>query len=84
MEEYILEHFDEALEKNWIKVYFQPIVRSLTGDVCGAEALGRWIDPDRGIIPPSDFIPVLEENGLIYRLDCFVVEKVCNGFQWKA
>lgn len=84
MEDYILEHFDEALEKNWIKVYFQPIVRSLTGNVCGAEALARWIDPDRGIINPSDFIPVLEENGLIYRLDCFVLEKVCNGFQWKA
>ena len=41
MGDYILEHFDEALEKNWIKVYFQPIVRSLTGDVCGAEALAR-------------------------------------------
>lgn len=54
MEDYILEHFDEALEKNWIKVYFQPIVRSLTGDVCGAEALARWIDPDRGMINPSD------------------------------
>ena len=83
MEDYILEHFDEALEKNWIKVYFQPIVRSLTGDVCGAEALARWIDPDRGMINPSDFIPVLEENGLIYRLDCLIVEKICTGFKWK-
>lgn len=67
MEDYIFEHFDEALEKNWIKVYFQPIVRSLTGDVCGAEALARWIDPDRGMINPSDFIPVLEENGRFWQ-----------------
>ena len=63
MGDYILEHFDEALEKNWIKVYFQPIVR----DVCGAEALARWIDPDRGMINPSDFIPVLEENGRFWQ-----------------
>ena len=74
---YILQHFEEALEKQYIKVYFQPIVRTLTGRLCGCEALARWEDPEKGMIMPGIFIPVLERSRLISRLDTYVVRQVC-------
>ena len=76
--QYIIEHFDRALNENWIKVYYQPIVRSVNGRVCDEEALARWIDPDRGLLPPSEFVPILEETRLIYKLDLYVVDQVIN------
>lgn len=75
---YILTHFDEALEKGYIKVHYQPIVRSLTGNICDMEALCRWIRPDRGMAQPFQFIPVLEEHRLIHKLDFYVVRKICE------
>ena len=71
-----LERFDKALSENWIKVYYQPIVRSATGKVCEEEALSRWIDPKNGRLLPDEFVPVLEEEKLIYRLDLYVLEQV--------
>ena len=52
MKNYILEHFDEALKNKWIEVYYQPVVRTITGSFCGAEALARWNDPGQGLLPP--------------------------------
>lgn len=75
---YILTHFDEALEKNYIKVYYQPIVRCLTGNICDIEALCRWEKPDRGVVQPSQFISVLEEHRLIHRLDFYMIRKICE------
>ena len=75
---YILTHFDEALEKGYISVHYQPIVRSLTGNICDMEALCRWIRPDRGMAQPLQFIPVLEEHRLIHKLDFYVVKKICE------
>ena len=73
---YIVSHFDEAIRKKWIEVYYQPIVRAANGRVCDEEALARWIDPVRGNISPAEFIPILEEAKLIYKLDLYVVEQV--------
>ena len=73
---FILRHFGEALEKHYIRVFFQPIVRTLTGRLCGLEALARWEDPKLGMISPAVFVPVLEEAQLINRLDRFVFERV--------
>lgn len=70
---YIISHLDEALEKDWIRPYFQPIIRTITGSVSVAEALARWQDPEYGMLMPADFMPVLEENGLVYKLDCFML-----------
>lgn len=53
MKNYILEHFDEALKNKWIEVYYQPVVRTITGAFCGAEALARWNDPGKGLLPPG-------------------------------
>ena len=73
---YVLRHFSEALEKCYIKVYFQPVIRTMTGRLCGFEALARWEDPEIGMISPAIFVPVLEEAQLINRLDRFVLERV--------
>ena len=76
--EYVVGRIDEAIEKGWIQVYFQPVVRSLTEGVCSMESLVRWIDPQIGFLPPDRFIGVLEEERCIHKLDCFVIDKVCE------
>ena len=75
---YILEHFESALENGDLRVCFQPIVRSLTGKFCNSEALSRWEARDYGSIRPDTFIKVLEEVKLIHRLDLFVLNKVAE------
>ena len=77
----IIDRLDEALENKYIQVYYQPIVRSLTGEVAAWEALVRWIDPVQGVVYPNDFIPVLEEYRLIFKIDIFVVEEVLNNYK---
>lgn len=77
-EKYIASHFDEALEKSWIEVWLQPVVRSLTGNVCSFEALSRWRDPVYGMITPAEFVPVLEKNGLSFKLAAFVADDVAR------
>ena len=81
MKNYILEHFDEALKNKWIEVYYQPVVRTITGAFCGAEALARWNDPGKGLLPPAKFIPVLEETGRITELDLYVLKQICQDYQ---
>jgi len=76
--QYIINHLDEAIEKGWVRAYFQPVVWSDTHDLCGAEALARWIDPVYGFLSPADFIPVLEDTRLIYKLDRCIIEYVCK------
>lgn len=74
--QYIVNHIDEAIEKEWLQVYYQPIVRAETKEVCCEEALSRWDDPARGFLMPLRFIPPLEENGLMYKLNLAVVDRV--------
>ena len=76
MREYILTHLDDAIKNHYLQVYYQPIVRNLTGRLASYEALVRWIDPDRGMISPAVFIPILEENGVSYKVDRYVVNEV--------
>ncbi|WP_051588759.1 GGDEF domain-containing phosphodiesterase [Ruminococcus sp. NK3A76] len=75
-QQYIIANLDRAISEGWIKVYYQPIVRAVNGRVCDEEALARWIDPLKGFMSPADFIPVLEEHNLIYKLDLYVVDCV--------
>jgi len=75
---YVAEHIEEAIEKEEIKIYYQPIIRTLTGEVCGNEALARWDDPVYGLLEPASFIPILEERRLIHKLDLFVIKKICS------
>ena len=78
---YVVNNLDRALEERWVKVFFQPIVRAASGRVCDEEALSRWVDPDRGLISPGDFIPILENARLIYRLDLYVLDQILLKLQ---
>ncbi|SDB16042.1 diguanylate cyclase (GGDEF) domain-containing protein [Ruminococcaceae bacterium FB2012] len=75
-QQYIIANLDKAIQERWIKVFYQPIVRAVNGRVCDEEALARWIDPIKGYMSPAEFIPVLEDHRLIYKLDLYVVECV--------
>ena len=81
--QYLINHVDQAVEENWLKVYYQPIVRSVNGKICNEEALSRWVDPTYGFLPPYRFIPVLEENRLIYKVSLHVVRTVLADFRRK-
>lgn len=74
--QYVVDNIDKAIENRWIQVYYQPIIRTANGRVCDEEALARWVDPVRGFLVPSDFIPTLENAKLIYKLDLFMVEQI--------
>ena len=80
-EAYVVSHIEKAVEQGWIQVYYQPVIRSLTGDVCSAEALARWQDPERGMLSPGSFIPALEAAHRIDVLDRFVMECVARDLQ---
>lgn len=69
--------FDRSIENHDFHVYLQPKVRLSDGAIGGTEALVRWIHPEKGIIYPNDFIPLLERNGNICILDRYVFEQVC-------
>ena len=75
---YAIDNLDRALSEGWIQVYHQPIVRSANGRVSDEEALARWIDPEKGILMPSEFIPALEEANLIYKLDLYIVDQIID------
>ncbi|MBO7402322.1 MAG: EAL domain-containing protein, partial [Lachnospiraceae bacterium] len=81
--DYVLSNLEKALSEKRIRAFYQPIMRSQTGNVTDEEALCRWIDPERGIISPLDFIPVLEEAKLIYKLDLYMVDRVLEDFATK-
>ena len=73
----------EALNAGQIRPYLQAIV-DRDGKLVGAEALVRWISPDKGLIPPSDFIPVMEDNGTIAQLDRHMWRSSCEILkQWE-
>lgn len=73
---YIIDNLDRAIRDGHIKVYLQPVVRALTGELCGYEALARWESPSRGVFSPGLFIPVLEDTRLIYKLDTHMLQEV--------
>ncbi|ACE85781.1 bifunctional diguanylate cyclase/phosphodiesterase [Cellvibrio japonicus] len=73
----------EALLFNQFKLYYQPQV-DRTGRITGAEALIRWLHPERGMISPMDFIPIAEESGLILPLGNWILDAACQQLiHWK-
>lgn len=75
---FVMKNFKRALREGHIQVFYQPVIRALTGKLCSFEALARWTDPEKGMILPSVFIPVLEKMNLIHLLDCYVIEETAK------
>ena len=75
---YVVNHIDDAIANGYIKVYYQPVVRTISETFCGMEALARWIDPEQGFLNPGEFIGALEESKQIHKLDSHVIELVCR------
>lgn len=75
---YVVNHIDDAIANGYIKVYYQPVVRTISETFCGMEALARWIDPEQGFLNPDEFIGALEESKQIHKLDSHVIELVCR------
>jgi diguanylate cyclase (GGDEF)-like protein len=75
----------EAIEEGQLVVHYQPLLDIATGRLAGAEALVRWLHPDRGLVPPMEFIPVAEETGQIVAIGAFVLHEACaEAARWIA
>ena len=74
----VINHLPSALEAGDLQVWYQPQFDYKTDQITGAEALCRWDHDKLGWLLPTDFIYTLEESGLIYDLDCYVWDKVCQ------
>ncbi len=74
-----------ALEQGQFELFYQPQVALPSARICGAEALLRWRHPQRGLVPPMDFIPLAEELGLILPIGEWVLDAVCAQIaDWRA
>ena len=74
----IVGEMNKALEQRHFQVYLQPKFNMDTEKIIGAEALVRWVHPERGILMPGDFIPIFEHNGFIGQLDLYMFEETCK------
>lgn len=80
-----LTELERALANDEFFFYLQPKCNNVTRAIVGMEALARWNHPTRGVVPPGEFIPMLEDTGLIARLDCYLWEQVCKMLnRWQS
>lgn len=75
---FIKDQMYTALAEGQFVAYLQPKVEIFSGRIVGAEALARWRHPERGLIPPSRFVPFFERNGFIIQLDEYIWEEACK------
>ncbi|NNB46975.1 phosphodiesterase DibA [Pseudomonas chlororaphis] len=74
-----------ALEQQELRVFYQPVHDLASSRLVGVEALVRWEHPQRGLVPPGEFIPIAERTGLIAEIDAWVMQQACRQMcQWQA
>lgn len=74
----IEDHMEAALANREFVMYLQPKCNITDGTLVGAEALVRWIHPEKGLIPPMKFIPLFEKNGFVIKMDQYIWEEACK------
>ena len=84
LKQYIVNNIDTAISGGYIRAFYQPIIDTEMGTVCGLEALARWQDPKYGLLPPGVFIETLEEYRQIHKLDREIIEIVCSDYREAA
>ncbi len=77
-----LDEIEQALAKNEFSLYYQPKVNMLTGEVFGAEALIRWIHPKNGLIPPLEFLPIIEGTELEVKIGDWVINEALKQLDY--
>ncbi len=81
---WIAQGLRRALSQQEFEVHYQPQIDLASGELVGAEALLRWRDPERGLVPPGRFIEVAERTGLIVDIGAWVVDRVCaDAARWR-
>jgi diguanylate cyclase (GGDEF)-like protein/PAS domain S-box-containing protein len=81
----VQENLKSAIARNEMQVVYQPIIKLDTLELSGFEALLRWEDPKRGLIPPSEFIPLAEKNGFIFELGMFALQQAVEDMSsWRT
>ncbi len=79
-----IDELEHALKDEEFVIYIQPQVDSRNNKVIGGETLVRWLSPKRGLVPPSEFVPIFEKNGMITKMDFHVWELACRQLAlWK-
>lgn len=80
----IVNGLQRALDCRHFTLHYQPVYDFKTNELVSAEALIRWLDPDRGLVPPMEFIPIAEESDLILAIGAWVIEEICRqNREWK-
>ncbi|KQM54586.1 diguanylate cyclase [Pseudomonas sp. Leaf15] len=81
----IASELRRALDQQELRVYYQPVHDLQDRRLVGVEALVRWQHPERGLVPPGEFIPIAERTGLIADIDAWVMDQACRQMgQWLA
>ncbi len=81
----VLDQLRRALDEGEFVLHYQPILDLAEDRVVGAEALLRWNHPSEGLVPPSEFLPLLEESGLIVPVGCWVIREVVRQMEvWRT
>lgn len=79
-----IDRIQQALNNNEFELYYQPKINLRTGELLGSEALIRWIHPEKGLIPPLDFLPIIEDHSLVIDVGEWVIHEALNQIQrWK-
>lgn len=79
--QYFIDNLDRALDEGWITLCYQPIVRGSNERICFEEALARWAEPGNAVAMPDEFIPVLEDEGIVHKLDLYVIDQILKNFR---